>query len=190
MQLACHKTLDDVLWHSRGSLDATLFLALLEGIAEGLSSLHRERIIHCDVKPDNIAVHEAHGAVQLWLIDLGDARLLDEPGSWRGRGPGAPEIKCEPDVRSGNFSSRTDAWCLAQCAAWLWNRGPRGLRNPAYLDQSIPLCGDLWRCLEWDARLRPEVGEIAVAAREALRAELADPQVALRDMLFRRNAMM
>ena len=34
--------------------------------------------------------------------------------------PGAPSVTCLADVRSGFFSPATDAWCLAQAAAWIW----------------------------------------------------------------------
>jgi len=183
VSMACHKTLDDVLSHRKCSSDPVTFLAVLERIAQGLASLHLQNIIHCDVKPDNVAVHEVDGDIVLWLIDFGDARLLDDESSWHARGPGHPLVACWSDVVSGNFGTATDSWCLAQCAAWLWNGGPQGLSNPANLDRSMPLFDELWKCLASDARGRPDAQHVARAARAALHAMGAASATALRGML-------
>ena len=42
------------------------------------------QILHCDLKPENVAIHATGGGTaELWLIDFGDARLADDwpPGS-------------------------------------------------------------------------------------------------------------
>ncbi|CAE7330548.1 dapk-1 [Symbiodinium sp. KB8] len=159
---------------------------MIESLALGLSELHSAGILHCDVKPDNVVLHSPRpGSAQLWLIDFGDARLVDEPSSWRTQRPGDPSVACHPDVRSGAFSPATDAWCLAQAAAWIWQGWEPW--NPAHLDDAMPLQQMLYRCLAWQPEDRPSLPELSRSAatelnrlggmqsRETLIAELLPP---------------
>merc|ERR1712187_293541 len=169
MALGSKGTLWDVMPRSK-SWEPAVFIALVAKIAEGLASLHSKDIIHCDVKPDNMVLNVADtGDVQIWLIDFGDARLLDETSTWCTQGPGAPQIKCQPDNQSGKYSSKTDSWCLAQCAAILWS-GNDWVSNPAWLDETMPLYNELSNCLCWNPRDRPESIDVAFAANAALDA--------------------
>jgi serine/threonine protein kinase len=52
--------------------DVATTLRLTRGIASALQHAHSERILHCDVKPENILVHEDHP----WVKDFGIARKL------------------------------------------------------------------------------------------------------------------
>ena len=123
LQLASHGTLANVLERKDLKiLGAPTFLSILENLATGLMELHKLLILHCDLKPDNVAIHCcSFGVATLWLINFGDARLLDDWSQWHWQGPGDPAIHCKVDVRAGHFSEKTDAWCLAQTAAWLWD---------------------------------------------------------------------
>ncbi|CAE7636308.1 dapk-1, partial [Symbiodinium sp. CCMP2456] len=135
LKLASHGTLTAAL--SRGFGKAS-FVAMIESLALGLAELHSAGILHCDVKPDNVVLHSTRpGSAQLWLIDFGDARLVDEPSSWKTQRPGDPSVTCLADLRSGAFSPATDAWCLAQAAAWIWQGWEPW--NPAHLDDAMPL---------------------------------------------------
>jgi len=166
--LASHGTLGDFL-QSTPRIEEASFLAIIACIAEGLTALHSKGIIHCDLKPDNVVVHMTQNEeVCLWLIDFGDARLLDEPSLWRWQGPGDPAIQCKPDNESGQYSSRTDSWCLAQCAALLWNGDQRRSSNPAWMQSDMPLSQVLEQCLAWDPSARPEAAGVAQAAQTAL----------------------
>lgn len=166
--LASHGTLASLLG-TTGRPDATSFLAIIASIADGLQALHSKGIIHCDLKPDNVVLHVLQtGEVCLWLIDFGDCRLLEEPASWHTQGPGAPEIHCQPDNETGRYSTRTDSWCLAQCAAMLWAGGESWPQNPARMECDMPLKEELQKCLAWEPSARFEAAEIACAARAAL----------------------
>lgn len=177
--LASHGTLGSILQSSSG-LESTCFLAIIASIADGLANLHSKGIIHCDLKPDNVVLHVTEvGEVCVWLIDFGDARLLDEPSSWHVQGPGAPEIHCRPDNESGQFSSRTDSWCLAQCAALLWNGEQMWPPNPAWLQREMPLSQKLQECLAWNPVARPQAADVAHAARAELQSRGASVKSAL-----------
>src|SRR5687767_8920613 len=51
-------------------LDLATTLRLTRGMADALQHAHGERIVHCDVKPENVLLHEDHP----WVMDFGIAR--------------------------------------------------------------------------------------------------------------------
>ncbi len=58
-------------------------LRVIRGVARGLSAAHSARIVHRDVKPDNVLVSSFAEGARVSLIDFGIARFQDE--SSRGR---------------------------------------------------------------------------------------------------------
>src|SRR5580700_3854021 len=77
------ETLDGIL---PGPLEITRFLSLAIGIAAALSKVHIRGLIHKDVKPANVLVNSATGAVRLMGFGI-TSRLPRERHS-----PGAPEF--------------------------------------------------------------------------------------------------
>ena len=105
----------------------------------GLEALHDRRIMHCDLKPDNILVSpDGHlvitdfGLSVSWLDPRYDG---DSSYAFRGRrlagtdGYLAPEILCtvlDPDVpHRGNFGFAADIWSLGLIFAELGMSGRR-----------------------------------------------------------------
>jgi predicted permease len=95
-------------------------IALVGGIAAGLAHAHREHILHCDVKPENVLLHESHA----WVTDFGIARRLhNEIQEWpRGEGleisAGTPAY-VSPEQASGerDLDARSDVYSLG-CMTW------------------------------------------------------------------------
>ena len=54
---------------------------IILGIAEGINCLHHNRIIHRDIKPDNILIKEEHRSQTAKLTDLGLSQYVPEGGS-------------------------------------------------------------------------------------------------------------
>jgi serine/threonine-protein kinase len=89
---------------SRGPLAIADLLRHGIEIADALDRAHRQRVIHCDLKPSNIVLTES-GAK---LLDFGIARLHDAPGAVVHGTPAytSPEVLRgePPDARSDIFS--------------------------------------------------------------------------------------
>jgi predicted permease len=97
----------------RLSLPSTL--RLTRGIAAALHHAHSERVLHCDVKPENVLLNGDHA----WVMDFGIARKLhSEIGDWTLRkeldtSAGTPAY-VSPEQASGdpNLDARSDVYSL------------------------------------------------------------------------------
>jgi serine/threonine-protein kinase len=64
---------------TRGALPLLHALALFDGLAAAVATLHAAGLVHRDIKPENIFLLE--GGDRLVLLDLGIAREIDAPAS-------------------------------------------------------------------------------------------------------------
>ena len=102
-------------WRRNGPLDIETALTVGAAIAEAVASLHKERVIHCNLNPVTVWLHE--GGVGALLSDFGCARHPSED-----RAQGASPYDDLIDVRymspeqSGRLESvvdqRTDIYSL------------------------------------------------------------------------------
>ena len=87
MELVRGSSLESLL--DRGELDTARALAVLDGVAAGLETMHASRIAHLDIKPANVILRDQEAAAV--LVDFGLAGRSLRPGCGS---PyyGAPEV--------------------------------------------------------------------------------------------------
>src|ERR1700737_1556517 len=107
-----------------GRLEAKLALEIVTQVAAGLAAVHKQKLVHRDIKPTNIMVCvEEAGAVAAKIIDLGLAKAVDDalgsqtaistPGAFAG----TPEFASPEqfagvpvDIRSDLYSLGVTLW--------------------------------------------------------------------------------
>jgi len=105
-------------------LPVTEALALLKQVGAAVAYLHRQDIIHCDIKPENILLNEQGAA---WLADLGLARLATaERGDREEKHPVGSLHYMAPEVFQGVVSEASDQYALG-CIAYELLTGRRPL---------------------------------------------------------------
>lgn len=95
---------------ARGPLAESIAVALAIGIAEELEVLHQQRIIHRDVKPDNVMMMKLGKHYQPIVVDYGISKV----GNRTGRGARAATDGYAPpeQYNKGGTDRRTDVYAL------------------------------------------------------------------------------
>ena len=113
-------------------------LTYVEQACEALDYVHRQRIVHRDIKPQNLILAD-RGVI---LVDFGVARELD----WRSgtAGVGTPGLMAPEVFAGGAVSDRSDIYSLAATAWTLLNGSPPGYTRrgslkgvPPWVEQAL-----------------------------------------------------
>src|ERR1700747_2982458 len=81
MEFVEGETLEKLIERS-GRLEIKLALEIASQVSAGLAAIHKEHLVHRDIKPTNIMVRlKEEGSVTAKIIDLGLAKILDESAS-------------------------------------------------------------------------------------------------------------
>jgi serine/threonine protein kinase len=152
-------------------LSVPRLLYVFARVAAGLTHMHRRRVFHADVKPNNVMLSRA-GEVK--IIDYGLAWIK---GHDKGRLQGTPEYMAPEQVSHGLVNERTDIYNLGATMYRLttWRLPPSSMtehgslpldaRNWARLLKPVnelnaeappALCELIHRCLSYSAHGRPE----------------------------------
>jgi serine/threonine protein kinase len=166
IELVQGKTLDQT-----PRLTVPRLVQVFEKIAQGLMHMHRRKVLHADLKPNNVMISKA-GAVK--IIDFGLAWIKDEP---KERVQGTPEYMAPEQARDGTVSEQTDIYNLGATMYRMttWQLPPstvappgtpafdaklfqKLLRPVAELSPTAPaeLCDLIHRCLAFHPKKRPE----------------------------------
>ncbi len=101
------KTLEETTTLSLG--DALLVFRM---VATGLSALHQQGYVHCDIKPNNILINKA-GTIK--IIDLGQSCPI---GTIKSRIQGTPDYIAPEQVRRKTLGPKTDIFNLGATMYW------------------------------------------------------------------------
>jgi eukaryotic-like serine/threonine-protein kinase len=166
IELVQGKTLDQT-----PRLTVPRLVQVFEKIAQGLHHMHRRKVLHADLKPNNVMISKA-GAVK--IIDFGLAWIKDEP---KERMQGTPEYMAPEQARDGTVSEQTDIYNLGATMYRMttWQLPPSTVAPPgtpaldaklfqkllkpvAELSPTAPgeLCDLIHRCLSFSPKKRPE----------------------------------
>ncbi|KAI3698886.1 hypothetical protein L2E82_42782 [Cichorium intybus] len=154
------------------------FIRMALDIAKGLSYIHSQKVIHRDVKPENMLVDKQHSTIK--LIDFGESifepsELFFTTGERGTRGYMAPEV-----VSRKPYGRKCDVYSFGICLweiyccdiAYTYNLD--NLTPDIYQEMrpSIPincprsLAHLMERCWHIDPMKRPEMKEVVVALEE------------------------
>ncbi|HSR40719.1 MAG TPA: protein kinase, partial [Longimicrobiales bacterium] len=105
------RDLKDLL-RARGALDARRTLSILRDVASALAYAHRRRIVHRDVKPENIYVDDEVGTAR--LADFGIARPWDRDARLTvpGEALGTPAYMSPEQIDGSEVDATTDVYSL------------------------------------------------------------------------------
>ena len=101
------KTLEETTTLSLGDV-----LLVFRMVATGLSALHQQGYVHCDIKPNNILINKA-GTIK--IIDLGQSCPI---GTIKTRIQGTPDYIAPEQVRRKTLGPKTDIFNLGATMYW------------------------------------------------------------------------
>jgi putative ABC transport system permease protein len=158
---------------AEGRLALPEVLPLVRGIAAGLGHAHEQRVLHCDIKPENILLDGPHA----YLMDFGIARKLhteaEEWGAIRKEldfSAGTPAYVSPEQAAGDRIDERSDVYSLA-CVVYEMLSG-----RPAFAGDNTEQIVSL-RFREPPPPLRESAPETPIAVVQAIEAAMArDPQ--------------
>lgn len=103
------------LIHRSGPMEEARAMKLLGQIANALDAVHREGLVHRDVKPANVLVWGASAPDEhCFLTDFGIAKALDDTGTLSAAGPIGTPGYMAPEVCAGlQAGAQSDQYSLA-----------------------------------------------------------------------------
>jgi serine/threonine-protein kinase len=144
MRLIPSGSLSDLLKRER--LPRARAVAILRGVADALDYAHGKRIVHRDVKPQNVLLDEA---ARVYLADFGIAKILESSGGLTASGmiTGTPQYMAPEQATGLKIGPPADVYALGIMAyEMLTGRVPFSADTPVavlmkHVQEPLPLPG-------------------------------------------------
>ncbi len=107
------QTLEDITLSAKTQYQRFVLVQSLFQVAKALQYLHRNRIVHLDVKPANILIHPEIGAV---LTDFGSCQVLPASGEAQLIKPTSRIYQAPEIMREDPITHATDYWMFGVTA--------------------------------------------------------------------------
>lgn len=183
MELVDGPTFVDIARRSRSG--PSIWLEALRALALGLGAVHREGIVHRDVKPQNV-MFDAHGALK--LLDFGIARSVrDETVTATGQVIGTPAYMSPEQARAEAVDARSDLFSAALTVANLAGRGESRFAMTSFTLAQKVLRAAYWApplMMDFDTATPPELEDVfshVLTLKPAERVASAEQLIALID---------
>ena len=115
MEYLTGTTLDEVVPPVE-ALEASRIVSFTRQICTGVASAHRRKLVHRDLKPDNIFVTRSTGEETVKILDFGIARAMEAEGQPRltqkGVLMGTPGFLAPEQIQSLDADARSDIYAL------------------------------------------------------------------------------
>ena len=133
------ETLEHCLLENSISLDMGVEISLM--LCKAVYALHKERVIHRDIKPDNVILLKQGG---LKLLDLGVARLPGLDDELESTAPGTPSYMSPELFQGARGNEHSDLYALGVTLYRMFSKGhyPYGEVEPftrPSFDKPVPL---------------------------------------------------
>jgi hypothetical protein len=169
----------------RSGSGPSIWLEALRALTLGLAAVHREGIVHRDVKPHNV-MFDAAGTLK--LLDFGIARSVrDETVTATGQVIGTPAYMSPEQARAEATDARSDLFSAGLTVASLAGGGESRFASTSFTLAQKVLRAAYWPpplLTEFDAATPPELEDIfghVLTLKPEDRAESAEALVALID---------
>ncbi|XP_076800670.1 serine/threonine-protein kinase D3-like [Clavelina lepadiformis] len=103
--------LEMILSSERGRLPERITKFLISQILLALRYLHKQNVVHCDLKPENVLLASDDPLPQLKLCDFGFARIIGQK-SFRRSVVGTPAYLAPEVLRKENYNRSLDMWSV------------------------------------------------------------------------------
>lgn len=173
--------------HKIGPMPLKRAAAIASRVADVLASAHARGLLHRDIKPDNIFLHQSAGGEVVKVVDFGIAKFFGGDHDTRGERLtqtgqylGTPSFAAPERIAGGSDDGRSDVFSLGavlyemlggvspwtrrqlfEMAAGSGRESPPQPLSELRPDMPEELQALVNRCLEWDPTRRPTAAELS-----------------------------